>query len=101
MTLFDKVSEKRNKINNRYIKKYVRKYVRRTKREVRWLVRNGELSENISVYEVSDLPIGLIEIIYERAADELNSYYQGQVRVEVEFYNDGNYKGLKATIVKV
>lgn len=101
MTLFEQVILRRNKINNKYIKRYTKRYIRKGKITIWWMLRNGEISDDFSVDEVSDLPADLIGVIYQRTVDELNDYYKGQVQLEIEMYPSGQYKGIKATIIKV
>lgn len=100
MSLFTESNNRRNKIVNKYVKKVVKVM----KYEIKKTVRKGGLStelriDNIGIY---NLPEGMTDEIYERSKNELNNYYNGEVKVEIGLTGyEMKYKILNATIVKV
>lgn len=99
MDIYNSVKKRQETI----IAKSTRKFVRAMKLRIRKMVHDGSLQCYLSLREANITnAVGDMEIkVYLNAATILNTYYKGNILIEIDDYGYCNsHKQLKATVVQ-
>lgn len=97
MSLFTEAIDNKNKKINRYANKFARKMDGR----IRKSVKQGEFSAEMEPYDAGlYLSEQITNDVFKRTIDILNNHYKGEVVIEIDYYDSGKYKGLKANVIK-